>query len=50
VIRHRALVERAKSHLAESKRSLARKDIERVLAEDSSYEGLSELLAELQDV
>jgi tetratricopeptide (TPR) repeat protein len=50
VIRHRALVERAKSHLAEGKRALARKDVERVLAEDSSYEGLQALLVELQDV
>ena len=49
MIRHRALVERAKAHLIEGKRPMARKDVERVLAEDFSYEGLRDLLAQLED-
>lgn len=49
VVRHRALLERAKSYLSEGKQGLARKDLERILAEDSDYEGLRELLHELQD-
>jgi tetratricopeptide (TPR) repeat protein len=49
VVRHRALLERAKSYLNEGKRGLARKDLERILAEDSDYEGLHDLLYQLQD-
>jgi tetratricopeptide (TPR) repeat protein len=49
VVRHRALLERAKSYLSEGKQGLARKDLERILAEDSDYEGLRELLHELHD-
>jgi predicted Zn-dependent protease len=45
VIRHRALVERARSHLDEGNPTMARKDLERVLGEDSSFPGLQELLA-----
>jgi tetratricopeptide (TPR) repeat protein len=47
VVRHRALLERAKVYIAEGKRSQARKDVERILAEDSDYDGLQELLTEL---
>ena len=47
VIRHRAWLERARCYELEGKRSLARKDLERILAEDSTYDGLSEALAEL---
>jgi tetratricopeptide (TPR) repeat protein len=49
VVRHRALLERAKSYLSEGKRALARKDLERILAEDSDYDGLRELLDTLDD-
>jgi len=49
VVRHRALLERAKSYLSEGKRALARKDLERILAEDSDYDGLRELLDTLND-
>lgn len=42
VIRHRALLERARTYEAEGKRALARKDLERILAEDSHYDGLAE--------
>lgn len=46
-IRHLASAERAQNHLAQGKRSQARKDLERILAEDSDYEGVSEQLATL---
>ena len=46
-IRHLALAERAQNYLAQGKKSMARKDLERVLAEDSSYEGVREQLAAL---
>ena len=45
VIRHYALVERAKTYLAEKKPGMARKDLERVLAEDAAYPEVRELLA-----
>lgn len=44
-IRHRALVERAQCYVAEGKPAMARKDLERVMAEDSAYPGLLEALA-----
>lgn len=47
VIRHRAWLERARCYECEGKRSLARKDLERILAEDSTYTGLADTLAEL---
>lgn len=47
VIRHRALLERARCYEAEGKRGMARKDLERIMAEDSSYAGLREALAAL---
>jgi tetratricopeptide (TPR) repeat protein len=46
-IRHLALSERAANYLAQGKKSKARTDLERVLAEDSSYAGVREQLAEL---
>jgi hypothetical protein len=49
VVRHRALLERARTYEAEGKRALARKDLERILGEDSHYEGLAEELQALGD-
>jgi tetratricopeptide (TPR) repeat protein len=46
-IRHMALAERAQNYLAQGKKSMARKDLERILAEDSGYEGVRDQLAEL---
>lgn len=48
VIRHRALLERARTYLAEGKRAMARKDLERIMAEDSNYEGLGEMLSQTE--
>ncbi len=48
VIRHRALLERARTYLAEGKRAMARKDLERIMADDSNYEGLNELLSQTE--
>jgi predicted negative regulator of RcsB-dependent stress response len=47
VIRHRALLERARCYVDEGKAAMARKDLERVLAEDSTFPGLQEMFAEL---
>jgi tetratricopeptide (TPR) repeat protein len=46
-IRHRALIERSATYLALGKSAMARKDLERIQAEDSSYPGLTEALASL---
>jgi len=46
-IRHKALAERAQNYVAQGKKGMARKDLERILAEDSGYEGVRERLAEL---
>lgn len=46
-IRHLALAERAQNYLAQNKKAQARKDLERILAEDSDYEGVRDQLAEL---
>jgi tetratricopeptide (TPR) repeat protein len=46
-IRHLALAERAQNYLAQGKKGMARKDLERILAEDSGYEGVRERLADL---
>jgi Tfp pilus assembly protein PilF len=46
-IRHLAFLERSANYLAQGKKAMARKDLERILAEDSSYEGVRERLAEL---
>ena len=45
-IRHLALLERAKTYKAEGKAAMARKDLEKVLAEDASFPGVAEALAE----
>jgi tetratricopeptide (TPR) repeat protein len=47
-IRHLALAERAKNYLTQGKKGMARKDLDRILAEDSGYEGVREQLAELE--
>lgn len=44
-LRQAALIERGKVYLDEGKKGMARKDFERVLAENSDFEGLRELLA-----
>lgn len=44
-MRHLAMVERGQTYLAEGKKAMARKDFERVLADDATYPGLSEHLA-----
>jgi tetratricopeptide (TPR) repeat protein len=46
-IRHRALAERAQNYVDQKKNGMARKDLERILAEDSDYEGVRERLAQL---
>ncbi|MFE6508115.1 DUF4236 domain-containing protein [Nocardioides sp. NPDC057764] len=46
-IRHFALIERAKTQALDGKKAMARKDLERVLAEDASFPGVRELLDEL---
>lgn len=46
-VRFRALVERALTYHAEGKLGMARKDLDRIRAEDASYPGLSEALAVL---
>ncbi len=46
-IRHHALFERAQNYKAQGKKAAARKDLERILAEDSDYEGVREQLAEM---
>jgi tetratricopeptide (TPR) repeat protein len=48
-LRHRALIERGLTYIAEGKRALGRKDFEKVLAEDARYPGLQEHLAQFQD-
>ena len=47
-IRHLALSERARTHEALGKNAMARKDLERIMAEDSTYAGLAERIAALQ--
>ncbi len=44
-LRQAALIERGKAYLGEGKKGMDRKDFERVLAENSDFAGLSELLA-----
>jgi tetratricopeptide (TPR) repeat protein len=46
-IRHLALAQRAQNYLAQGKKAQARKDLERILAEDSGYEEVREQLAAL---
>ncbi len=47
VVRHRALLERARTYVSEGKKAQARKDLERIMAEDSDYEGLKEAMDDL---
>jgi tetratricopeptide (TPR) repeat protein len=47
VIRHHALYERALNYLAQGKQGMAKKDLERILADDSDYPGVQEQLEEL---
>lgn len=46
-IRHKALIERSKTYVAEGKPAMARKDLRRVLAEGASLPEVRQLLAEL---
>jgi hypothetical protein len=46
-LRHRALIERATGYLMEGKRNMARKDADRILADTSQVEGLSDLVRAL---
>lgn len=46
-LRHRALVERASTYLAQGKAGMARKDLEKVYGENSQYPGLRDTLATL---
>jgi len=46
-LRHRALIVRAMTYLDTNKVAMARKDLDKVLAEDASYPGLREALAAL---
>ena len=46
-IRHMALAERAQNYLAQGKKGMARRDLERILAEDSDYPDVREELAKL---
>jgi tetratricopeptide (TPR) repeat protein len=46
-LRHCTLIERAATYQAEGKRAMARKDLERVLAEDATYPGLRQALDSL---
>lgn len=46
-IRHLALSERATNYLAQGKRSLARKDLERIIADDAGSDGIRARLAAL---
>jgi tetratricopeptide (TPR) repeat protein len=48
-IRHLALSERAANYLAQNKKAMARKDLERILAEDSDVDGVAERLEALGD-
>jgi tetratricopeptide (TPR) repeat protein len=49
-LRHLGLVERGQCYLAEGKRAMARKDFQKVLAEDANYPGLADHLVAVGDV
>ncbi len=49
-VRHLALSERAANYAAQGKKAMARKDLERILAEDSAYPGVTEALAALSEL
>lgn len=44
---HKALFERAKTHIAEGNKAKAKSDLERIVANDSDYPGVNELLKAL---
>ena len=44
-LRHLALIARGNTYLAEGKKAMARKDYERVLADNAAYPGLTDILA-----
>jgi tetratricopeptide (TPR) repeat protein len=46
-LRHHALLERGLTYAAEGKRALAKKDLEKILAEDGKFPGLAEALTSL---
>jgi len=46
-LRHLALFERSATYARQGKKAMARKDLERIIAEDSKYPGVQEQLAEL---
>jgi tetratricopeptide (TPR) repeat protein len=46
-LRHHALLERGLTYAAEGKRALAKKDFEKILAENGKFPGLAEALASL---
>lgn len=46
-LRHLALIERAYTYMVERKPAMARKDLEKVLADDATYPGLQAALADL---
>jgi len=46
-LRHHALLERGLTYAAEGKRALAKKDFEKILAEDGKFPGLAEALGSL---
>jgi tetratricopeptide (TPR) repeat protein len=48
-VRHLALSERARNYEAQGKKGMARKDLERILAEDSDFEGVRERLAAVSE-
>jgi tetratricopeptide (TPR) repeat protein len=48
-VRHLALSERAANYAAQGKKAMARKDLERILGEDSAYPGVVDALAKLGD-
>jgi tetratricopeptide (TPR) repeat protein len=43
-IRHKALYERAQTYLADGKKAQARKDLERIMADDSDFPGLQDAI------
>ena len=47
-LRHLALLQRALSYAAEGKKPQARRDLEKILAEDGRFPGLTEAMAELR--
>jgi Tfp pilus assembly protein PilF len=46
-IRRRGYLERANNHLAQGHRARARKDLERIFAEDANYPGIREAMTAL---